>query len=393
MPPNWYVAEKDNAYLVKKDHATYLRELDKSYGMMSSLAASSLHKLDEVVEDQTSKRNKWGFRGFRLDMAISTTGLLGLFVGGGTSAFGFFWRPKKSSYQLSSEGTPIIELRPSMSNQKVQQAFEPFIHVLIRSGKVKAEYEKNLRKNLAKVTAPFQKLLKALAPMDHPGHWWVSGLRLDLSIRGDGTVYKGIRAGVSSRLRLEWHRQERLHTTGGVPFPKDKLKDSLRKLIGNLAYDLDTVVRSRKWPFFYPGRFRIALGLSAEGEVELVKLRGEVAGSINFNFDPFAKISSSNQHNLSQEVPYSFRTKDKKGKIYQAKLSRKVFRKSLNRLCDVGEFFFNRTSKSDKNAKHRAIEFFRMSIQLSLSLSTGVGAATLKGWALGEMNFFKRPAL
>ena len=241
-----------------------------------------------------SDRVPWHMEYLMTDLSVSAGGLLGGLMMKGSPAVTFIWRKQHSqmsqplkleNVEAAASRAADLSVSSDTSDKEMTMQLEPAIRVAVASGKVKDE--KKLRSNLMVAARDFQGLASTVG--ENPGlDWWVSRLRLDLTFDATGVVTPVIGVGGDLRLRFEWHRimKKAKSTAPKAMMALGMPTSHLREFMVSMAQDLKSLSDEQTKPDgFKAYSFRVGLGMTAKGDIGVVKATAGLIGDVYFSRD------------------------------------------------------------------------------------------------------------
>lgn len=350
-------------------------------------------------------RVPWHMEYLLTDLSVSASGLLGSLVMKGSPSVTFIWRKQKpAAIPLDVKvDAADVSMTNATTHEEMAMQIEPAVRMAVASGRVKNETK--LRSSLLSAANDFQALAASVG--ENPGHdWWVSRLRLDLTLDATGAVTPVIGVGGDIRFRFEWHRIMKANASTGAP--KTKLlgvaPSDLREFISATAEDLSVLSDTNPKPDgFKAYSYRVGLGVSAKGDIGVVKSTASLMGQVYFSRD----VAKPKVHNLSAEVlPDTINViedasaaaetharyasenaiaTERVGNQIVYKVDRKKIRKGLARAAKMGILFGKHAGSAKGHWK-----VFELRTALDLSITGKVGLTELSGLATSEINFYNQ---
>lgn len=383
--------------------------------------------LSPLMVDTNDKKNKpkdwvpWRAEYFMTDLSLTASGMLGVLALKGTTTVRAFWRrqgpvqPKLNELENPIEETlahqdPIIEIEPYDSDAQIMKQLEPAIRAAVATKKV--QDTPDLRNNLLKAAHEFQTIASAIPANKEDLPWWVSRFRVDILLDAAGRVEPVGLVGGEVRFRFEWHRLRR--TQKAMPRlmlaseRSEKIRDSLSRFITATAQDLEVAFSDHENYGFKAHQMRMGIGITAKGNIGVVKGAASIVGQIYFtrhverpivrprtlelnnSEEPIEFIDrnpKANELAWAQQNGISYEMQPKAAKDFTEvvyKIERKKFRQGLIKTAKIGGFFAKRASRV-KPGSWRIYELrtaFDASIGGTFDLVTlaGTGTAQISMW-------------
>lgn len=304
LPPSWYNLETGKSALMGKSidssNDSDDSERDQSQSLAKGVARllrvqrSSLDKLNETNGSDLMASGKpkdwvpWRLVSVIGELGLSAKGVLGVLGVKGSTGVEVYWEKKsgKTPQQVEPEGAVSkdefgVVLDSSMSLAQIQKELKPLIEGIMATGRI--SNRELLKENLTQTAIEYQSTMNALMAVPLQT-WYVSRLRLDLSISGSGTVSNGITAGAAIRARLEWHRIQQKKVNFVQPLAMSEKYKNLLDLISGVAADLSAVAEGDDviGSAFKARQFRVGLGLTVGGSFAIIKGEASVVGHVYF---------------------------------------------------------------------------------------------------------------
>lgn len=388
----------------------------------------------------------WHLEAFTTELAVFAKGLVGVLTLKGQPAVQVFWRrqgPKPSSqkqvqnfFEIESQDpkdligsknadpnqplTLIQSFEEGSANLALAQEIEPMIKSALATGKILNEGE--FRRQITRAAEEFRYVASGLNPTSD-NQWWLAFFRFDFMVGASGKVLPApvLTTGGDLRLRFDWHRMKKVSAAPN-PEPKkpqgasllaqdlDKFRRDLQEFTMGMESDLEyALAKESATAHMKAFGFRIALGITAEGNIGAIKGNAGAFGHLMFlnqtpmpvvhpikpkvadtnganeNLKPLTVIeynSSSNHQEFAtlNNIPF----KVNKEKEAQFQVDRKKFRKGLMRAVKMGQFF----ARKGEKVEAKKWKLFLLRTSFDLSLSGGLDLVTLGGTASAEMSFF-----
>lgn len=373
--------------------------------------SNALEATDRPVAAQatgTGDRVPWHMEYLLTDLSVSASGLLGALVMKGTPAVTFIWRKQHSvrpSVQDNVRETVDLSVTNATSEDDMAMQLEPAIRMAAASGRVKNK--EKLRASLLSAARDFQAMGGSIG--ENPGHeWWVSRLRLDLTLDAAGTVTPVVGVGGEIRFRFEWH-----HVMKSAPVvakmafgvPSSKMRDFISATAEDLSALSDETPKPEGFKAYC---YRVGIGISASGDIGIAKSTASLMGQVYFSRD-VAKpkvhafsaellpdtinvIESTQSPRAESHALYatangiSFtRATDTRGDEIVYKVDRKKIRKGLMRAAKMGLIFGRHAGQSKGRWK-----VYELRTGLDLSITGKAGLTQLSGLATSEIDFYNQ---
>ncbi|MBI3543661.1 MAG: hypothetical protein HY075_10355 [Deltaproteobacteria bacterium] len=421
-PESWYVLPEDqvavNGLVSESDEA---KKTEQAGALVDNIFAADGQALDGVpqsVENASTDPTRpkdwapWHMEYFMTDLAISTSGTLGVLAWKGTPSVQVFWRRQNEPGRKKPDPV-VIEPKPAgvvselavsteATPRELSLQLEPAVKAIMASGKVSDESA--LRRNLAAAAQDFQSLVSVIEK-DSGSAWWVSRFRLDVTIDASGKVYPFLTLGAETRFRFDWFRLKSAHPVVARPSAGPevaRLQSNLEKFVRETATDLEAVSSDPKLEQggFKAFQFRVGVGASAKGDVGIVKATASMMGQIYFARDVKKPLvnpprPASGYVNLIEDCVSQRHLQfasdngiaaDSSFDQVVYKIDRARFRNGVAKALGMGGFFARRAS----NATSKHWKIFEMRPAFDLSLTGSLGVVTVGGLASVEICFYNQ---
>lgn len=440
-PTQWYDSLKQNPPQAQGDDENFedpekLKALAESVDTIFSANAEALEEgdleaqtlLSPLAVPMADHSNKpkdwvpWRAEYFMSDLSLTAGGHIGVLALRGTTTVRAYWRrqgPKENKTMEfesteQSEGPseePTIEIQADMSEAQLVKQLEPAIHAAVATKKVKDTPE--LRKTLLNAAQDFQAIATAIPTQQQNLPWWVSRFRLDVMIDAAGRAEPIGLAGGEVRFRFEWFRlrrtQKAMMPMTTLSERTEKIRKSLATFINGTANDLEMAFSNHNSFGFKAHQMRMGLGISAKGNIGVVKGAATIVGQIYFtrnvqrpvvrprtlelkeNEEPIliidrnpapAEMAWATQHGISYETNTAEVNSSAKEVTY--KIDRSVFRKGLKKASRIGAFFAQRAAK----VKPGAWKIYELRTAFDASLGGGIDLVTLAGTGTAQISMW-----
>jgi hypothetical protein len=411
-------AAADTAASIEKIFELNANALNRTASNASQTEPSS--QVSNLTAERPADWTPWHLEFFTTDLTLSATGKVGVMTLSGSPGIQAYWRkqgPKPAvAAALEDEQTPSalpsLEVAPEAQPADIARQVEPVVQMVLAQGKV--QNESRLRSELKRAVEEFRQLV-LVVEADQPGtSYWVSGFRIDLSIAASGDVSFGT-FGIDTRIRLEWKRAMRAKSANHAQ--KDALASaasmshlqaSLREFVRNIATDLEEAsAQNPHRAEFKPYGYRVGLGLNAGKDFGFGKGSATIIGHINFSRDmkkpvvypthpapatgSYLMIEKTNSPQLAQHLAFasmaSIPSQSSPSDVTFS-VDRARFRKGLSRAMKMGNFFAERTAKTNSSSAQWKI--FEMKVGFDLSVTGGSVLNKNKLQATSEMAFYNQ---
>ncbi len=367
----------------------------------------------------------WRAEVFTTDLSLSVGGLLGVLMTKGTATVRAYWRKQ---YPAPSTPSKFVNPDEKESNEAtinitddstltdMTQQIESVIKVAARAKKV--EDTPLLRAELLSTAQDFQNLAYSFSQTNQNLPWWVQRFRVDFTVDASGHVNPTVTVGGEARFRFEWHRIKR---KAGNVLAAAKVKkpilnpDALNTFVKNMSKDLDQAFTWMPEYDFQAHTVRMGLGISAKGDIGVVRGSAGVVGQIYFTRDvkrptqqpkPVHIATNSGVLLIEREpsnqslefaeqkrIHYELNNVSGAGSFFGNpikeavyKINRENFRNGLKRAAKISKFFAKRAAQ-----QHGAgWKIYELRTAFDASVSGELTMATLQGAVTAQVSFFNQ---
>jgi hypothetical protein len=307
---------------------------------------------------------------------------------------------------------PAIVLQADSTPAQIMSQLEPAIRAAVVTKKLKDTPE--MRQNLLQAAREFQTIASAIPQNNDDLPWWVSRFRLDIMIDAAGRAEPIGLAGGEVRFRFEWfHIQcKKLCAAPSVPltFAQQNFRSHLKNFIQSTALDLDAAFSAHDEHSFKAHQMRMGIGISAKGNIGVVKGAATVVGQIYFTRDikrPQVRPRTQSLEIAEEEPLFIIEKHPTQEHLHWAKtngvqfetasnslglgfeeavykVDRKVFRKGLKRAAKINQFFARRAAR----LKSRAWKIFELRTAFDASIGGQLDLVTLAGSTTAQISMF-----
>lgn len=389
--------------------------------------------LQEPPKNKPKDWVPWRAEYFMTDLSLTASGALGVLALRGQATVRAFWRrqgpetkksptknePKDLSGLVagndgdkpSDDQEPIVHITAMSSPTDLLNQIEPAIRAAVATGKLKDTLD--LRKNLLIAAREFQAVASAI-PTDSSDHpWWVSRFRLDLMIDAAGRVEPVGMVGGEARFRFEWHR---IQCKGPCPthntpltVEQQNLKSQLKAFIQATATDIEHAFADHADFGFKAHQIRMGIGITAKGNIGVVKGAAGIVGQIYFTRDVKRPVVRPRTADLvvTEEPLYIIEKQPsvehlnwatKNGVTFDTavspmglgfeeavyKVDRQVFRKGLKKAAKIGRFFARRAA----SVRPGAWKIYELRTAFDTSIGGALDMVTLAGTTTAQISMF-----
>lgn len=433
-PKAWYVLPEEEGKSLESDQIIDTRVLENAIDsiFMGNSQALEAGLVGRSTEPQVGLLRKpsdwvpWRAEVFTTDLSLSVGGLLGALMTKGTSTVRAYWRkqhPNQGTLQYEteekSENDTLVRFSRENSNSDIKNQIESVIGLAIRAKKVVDS--PTLRTELLKAAEDFQELTYSLSQVEGDLPWWVQRFRVDFSVDGSGHVHPNVTVGGEVRFRFEWHRikkkSESTKVATHLSSRRNFNQDALVKFVRDTAEDLEYAFSDMQKFAFQAHTVRMGVGISAKGEIGVVKGSAGVVGQIYFTRDvkrpkknpkpslsliaensdlslieynpPQNHIEFAKSHGSKLEINLiksnHFISSDPITEVVY-KVNRNNFRNGLKRAAKISEFFAKRASTQ----KREGWKIFELRTAFDASVSGELPLATIVGSVTAQIAFFNQ---
>lgn len=438
VPKFWYNSDTDNTIPGDEEKVVdpvETKALAQTIDTILNENASALEEGDAEIQNlstEVAQNNEgkpkdwvpWRAEYFMTDLSLSGSGLIGALTSKGTSTVRAYWRRQgpvqkdnknlepNASSEESTSLDPVVVVQYDSSAEQMLQQLNPAVNAAVLTGKIKDTPE--FRKNLLQAAQDFQTIALSIPQSTEELPWWVSRFRLDFSVDAAGKV-EPVVIGSEVRFRFEWHR---IHKLKPINLPLEafterqlNIRKSLQEFIVGTAHDLGNAFESHEKAGFKAHQMRIGLGVSAKGDIGVVKGSAGIVGQIYFTRNvnrpivrPHSFMSTEKENpilviernptpahlHFAVKNKIAFETSSTKSSngfaevIY--KLDRQKFRKGITKAAKIGLFFAERAAKTH----FKSWKIYELRTAFDASVSGSLDLVTLAGSATAQISFFNQ---
>ena len=354
----------------------------------------------------------WRAEMFMTDLALSAGGLLGVLTTKGTATVRAYWRKQYAKAPFVNpddqvEDKGAIHFSENSTSTDIKKQIEDAIHIGVQAKKIVDT--PILRTELFKAAEDFQALAFILDSTPTNTTWWVQRFRVDFSVDGSGHVNPKVTVGGEVRFRFEWHRIKRsIGTKNKLYSGTNKIMNQteLQKFVKNMSEDIDEAFPYIPEAGFQAHTMRMGIGVSAKGNIGVMKGSVGVVGQIyftrdvkrptkypktHFNDEPILIIERNPTPNhimFAQSTGSNFELSETTDHIKEAiyKVNRENFRKGLKKAAKISKFFIDRAAKQ----KGEGWKIFELRTAFDASVSGELDMAIIQGAVTAQINFFNQ---
>lgn len=427
LPESWYKLPEDRSTMIPKSlrlkKENEGEKLKSVSGSIQNILYSNEKALNEIKEKEGER---WYLDNIRTQLAVGASGLVGIMTMKGSGSVRLYWKPKKvtiekpvspSTNSLASEYD--LAFSTEMKKEEVVKTLEPVIEHALASGRIKKR--EKFKRNLSQAATEFHSIVSGSQNYSQGSNWYVNGFMVEIYVTASGDVTPFAEVGAELRIRFIWIRvrkkQSDLIPKSLVPRAENKLLTNTRsKLTGflsNMIQDLDLASREQiDKTSFELEKFRVGVGVGVKGSIAAAKVKSRVYFYVMFRRsknksivkslnrdkgESFISIVSNRnenemryakQHNIPFEiesVPKSLRNKKATTSVIY-KIKRKHFRKGLIKAYKMTNYFAKEVAEKPRKKWY----VYHVETHFELSMTGGLGLASLTGVAAARMNFYKR---
>jgi hypothetical protein len=425
VPGDWYQAPEDRGAEQKRDGApeegaseAHLKSLEGSVDHILNANSEALEEAQlasqAVPPGMPADWVPWHAEIFTTDLTLSAKGLIGALLTKGQATVRAYWRKQGPAPIAAMESLdapanePSITIQEETSVQGIMEQIDPLIRASAAAGKIKDTPE--LRQQLLGTAMEFQSVAKAISETGTDDPWWVSRYRLDLTVDASGSVAPAVKVGGEVRFRFEWHRiKKHQHVAHGMlaSAQQQLLNRNLENFVRAISQDLEASFGDLKKKGFQAHTMRMGIGVSAKGNIGVVKGNAGLVGQIYFthscsrpvvrrieavSHEPLYIIERdpSEQHlkyAASHAIPYHIQGGVEKAideVVY--KVDRANFRKGLKKAASIAEFFADRAAR----AKSGNWKIYELRTAFDSSVSGDLELVTIGGNVTAQVAFFNQ---
>ncbi len=433
VPQDWYLLPEDRPQFAHtfeaistndQDSHSLTNTLDQIFVINSQAVENKLKNPHLSLFSQSPPPGypkdwvPWHAEIFTTDLALSARGWLGSLLLRGTATVRAYWRKQyplqpttKTLQAISQEEVDTkadIILSSESKPKSILEQLEPGIQAAIASGKI--QNSSDLRNNLVQAATEFQYIAESLNQSQSDLPWWVSRFRIDLNIDASGKIVPVGNLGGEVRFRFEWHRIKNIHKemlSGGRQTlyltQNPNFKNELINLVASISQDLTEVFQKTEETGLQAHTMRMGIGVSAKGNLGLVKGSAGIVGQIYFtrnvsrpkvNPHPPTLFSSAPLR-LIEKNPSVTHLQYAKNKniafsggldevVYE--IDRTAFRKGLKKAAKIGHFFAERAIQAGVGSW----KVYELRVSYDSSISGELDLVTLTGAVTAQIAFFNK---
>ena len=327
---------------------------------------------------------KWKATGYVTSIGVTSTGKLGILGFKGSAMAEIFWRKKKVANAFLSDFKDQERTDAVLSDLSEVGINDGLEHLMaIVKGSKKVDNLDNARVGLKQKLIEFANLVKD-TQADQSKAWYLSGIRLDLSISASGVFTPVYTVGGTLNLRVVWVP---VRAKNIPPASTGVNVNSLSLMVDDLTNVLGEISDSKKLEAkgLALNTVRFGLGASAAGKVFFGKASGSLVFSVIMAKNPKYK----GQQNLTviemknNTLPIGV---DDNSEVKT--MDWKIFKKGIAKSLKLSRSFIKKNIDQDKENKHKW-EVYLIRTSYSMSPSKGIGLVTVGGIAEIQMLYTK----
>ena len=422
VPQSW-INDSEDISIEKSDE---ISELEKSY---DNILEAKSDFIEEVNKGKPDNNKKWYLQSIATYLAIEKKGTLGVLGMGGETSVGLIWQRNKDSlkklqekyYGKSTDGVEksldsetstngeTVVINSNTSKVEMERQLEPLVEAAFVAGKVKNK--KHFKERLLSRLSEYQNLLNDLdsAPQFTP--WWIYKFQFELVVEAEGEVLPFMAVGAQVRLKVEWYRIQKKVNDKSLGEPSKNAK-TLMAMASDFAAMDELALGQNKDKRFVLDTIKAGIGITAEGEMVMAKVKGKVFGSVFFKREKISDKSLGELPVLPSTIPVMDKATDENlsyaktknikvksmdkslegGAVYLA--HRDYFRKGLKKAVKMAKFWskgaLRRQERRIAQGKQVDFDLNVIELELELFLSGGIGVATVEGAAELELFLVKK---
>ncbi len=330
--------------------------------------------VENSFTDSGKTNAKWKATGYVTSIGITSTGKLGILGFKGSAMAEIFWRKKVVAHAFISDFKDQERADAELSDLSEAGINDGLEHLMaIVKGSKKVDNLDNAREGLKQKLIEFANLVKD-TQADQSKPWYLSGIRLDLSINANGVFTPVYTVGGTLNLRVVWVPVRAKNTS---PVSTGVNVNSLSLMVEDLTNVLGEISDSKKLEAkgLALSTVRFGLGASASGKVFFGKASGSLVFSVMMTKNPKYKgpqnLSAIEMKNDSLPISVGDNSEVKT-------MDWKLFKKGIAKSLKLSRSFIKKNI--DKDNKHKW-EVYLIRTSYSMSPSKGIGLVTVGGIA------------
>lgn len=426
LAADWYLSPEDGGPKSYENPTPIDSTLTRTVDDLLDANLTSLVRIDKMPVPTPPPGRRlgdemtWRLGAFVGDLSISSSGVLGNLIWGGSPGVQMVW--EKSSVELSHEelmrilqGVPSIQFNRNMSRDDQRRQIESAMKSALTSGWVRDEAA--LRKTLLSSMDRLQFVGSVLDRLPSRGAWRVAAFRQVIAVDALGNISSSNSVGTQMSFKFEWIRKE-ASTLAPYTLAQEeesklpiRLKQNLIEFVNSVSEDIQEVsivARSYQETGYDPSSVHLGLAVTSEGDIGVAKGGVELWGRIVL--EPIKNADVSDVSNISKQDGYfpviaseansdwiRFSEKEKipfrrvieksgQSNAVVYKMDRRKIRKGFRRSAKLGEFFVRRAEFSKKG--DWGVQYLSLKLNVSLSGMTTLTPVTQDGEM--DLNFKKR---
>jgi len=434
VPKNWVVLPEDDssAHLPQAAALSNNADLGSAVDHMLAYEGKNIDRFAEPPPSLDLSFGKlypkdwtpWRLEFYIQDLALTASGGIGILEMNANATLGFAWRrhhkypsftqPAGNALPPLPEEQPSLPIDSDASTAEIAREIEPTLQALFATGKIKDVAE--ARKNLLSSVSLIQNVLSTIDTEGH-SNWYVSIIRFDLTVDLSGKISFGgssLKFGDISRIRFDFRRIARIKQpkpSPTLPLPNpptgiSKVALSLKEFIISVSEDLESAANTEMPGHdFKAYQFRVGFGATQGGKIGFVKGNVTAVGQIHFGRKvvkpPVDGAVASlkkpgiflilENHPAPAHLEFAAKNKIKMPEVAQDQVAyevpRDLIREGLVNALKIGMFFADRAAGVSGLSQNWKV--YDMRTQLDLSLTGGVGLATINVLAKGFQSSFE----
>lgn len=414
LPAEWYLLPEDGGPKSSENLTPLDLTLIRNADDLLDAHLASLIRTDEMPVPTPPPGRRlgddlpWRLGAFVGDLSISSNGVLGNLIWGGSPAVQIVWA--KNSVQLSHQeisrilqGTASIQLSRNTSREDQRRQIESVIQSTLASGWIRDEAA--LRRTLLSSMDRMQAIGAILDRLSTNSAWRATSFRLPVTVDASGNISSNHTVGTQLTFKMEWIRKEMpTMTLSSFTHEEDsefslRLKQNFIEFVNHASQDIQEIslaARSYQGTGYDPSMLVLGVAVTAEGDIGVAKGGVKLWGQITFEpiknaenidlsgeegyFPVIASEVNTDWMRYSEKERISFQRVNERGGqphtiVY--KVDRRKIRRGFKRAAQLGEFFARRAEISKKRDWN--VQYVSLKLDVSLSGMTALTSVMQSG--------------
>lgn len=281
LPKAWYTLPENGGVDAGEPNADVAESAQTAFrAHVRALDAS------ESADTAAIHPTPWHLDGMIVDFSVSTGGVFGVLLGGGTATVKTTWNKIKPGSRLTpvlQTKSPVMKIAAATTTQDLEQQLEPVIRAAVSSGTVRDET--TLRKNLRLQGDHFITLCHAMDTVKTKATWYVDSLQLQLTFNALGKVMPTIGVGGALTVYLDWQKPESAAQVSQTP---TALSRNLNQFVQTIAEEIPLALGEGKdlaakgWEL---SQFQVGMAVTGAGDIGIIAIGGSMNAKLIFAKD------------------------------------------------------------------------------------------------------------